>query len=72
MISAAVNDSRVVILEEDFVAFRDADGVWSKDGGGLTGGDLADSFRRVTDSEIANRLRIEATTALQGLNVVRR
>ncbi len=63
-VSESVVDSRVVILDEDFTAFRDEEGTWSTKSPGFTLGDLADEFRRVKDSDTATKLRREAATAL--------
>ena len=63
MIFEARSDSRVVVLEGSFRAFRSLSGEW-RSNFSMTFEDLEDDFLEVSDSDRASMLREEAETAL--------
>ena len=64
MVLEARKDSRVLIVEDEFKAFRNGSGAWTTDAPVVLSEDLAADFVEVVDSERAFRLSREAKAAL--------
>ena len=64
MVLEARHDARVAIAEDDFRAFRDADGTWTDDPPLLLIEDLREDFLSVDDPDRATALIREAKAAL--------